>query len=101
MAEHLSIPRLAGATVLALACAASLVGVVQVRRRSRRGAGAQGFRAGCASRGSRSGSFRAPRGALPAVPRQRRAGPHPEDVRLTPAEQAAFACLVRRLAGGR
>ncbi|MGX1270584.1 hypothetical protein [Streptomyces phaeoluteigriseus] len=36
---------------------------------------------------------------LPALPPQRRTGPHPEAVELTPAEQAAFAGLVRRLSG--
>ncbi|MFF3845692.1 hypothetical protein [Streptomyces sp. NPDC002328] len=35
--------------------------------------------------------------ALPALPRQRQACPHLETVELTPAEQAAFAGLVRQL----
>ncbi|MFF8973134.1 hypothetical protein [Streptomyces sp. NPDC014995] len=100
MSEHLSTPRLAGAVALALACAASLIGVTRVRRRSRRDAGARGFGEGFAS-DSGAGSFRALRGVLPALPRQRQAGPHVEAVRLTPAERAAFACLVRRLSGGR
>ncbi|MEU9668400.1 hypothetical protein AB0E25_22880 [Streptomyces bobili] len=38
---------------------------------------------------------------LPALPPQSNTGPHPETVELTPAEQAAFAGLVRRLSGDR
>lgn len=37
---------------------------------------------------------------LPALPRQTRVGPPLESVELTPAEQDAFAGLVRQLAGG-
>jgi hypothetical protein len=75
---------------------ASLTGVARVLRRSLgrtgRGAGARGFGAG---------PRRALHGVLPAIPGQRQAGPHLEAVELTPAEKAAFACLVRRLGGGR
>ncbi|MFC9929778.1 hypothetical protein [Streptomyces sp. NPDC127190] len=37
---------------------------------------------------------------LPALPRQSPVGPPQESVELTPAEQAAFAGLIRRLANG-
>ncbi|WEO96895.1 hypothetical protein A6P39_024300 [Streptomyces sp. FXJ1.172] len=37
---------------------------------------------------------------LPALPHQSRVGPPLESVELTPAEQDAFAGLVRRLANG-
>ncbi|WP_225822387.1 hypothetical protein [Streptomyces naphthomycinicus] len=43
---------------------------------------------------------RRPTMPLPALPRQNRVGPPQESVELTPAEQDAFARLVRRLAGG-
>ncbi|MFF4752536.1 hypothetical protein ACWD5R_36580 [Streptomyces sp. NPDC002514] len=49
-------------------------------------------------RGSRSGSTAGRTGrTLSGLPRQRQAAPHVESVELTPAEQDAFAGLVRQL----
>ncbi|MDL2077632.1 hypothetical protein QNN03_14425 [Streptomyces sp. GXMU-J15] len=39
--------------------------------------------------------------ALSALPHPRQAGPHLESVQLTPAEQDAFAGLVRQFSDGR
>ncbi|MFF0111173.1 hypothetical protein [Streptomyces prasinus] len=39
--------------------------------------------------------------ALRTIPRQRRTGPEPESVRLTPAEREAFTVLMRRFTGDR
>ncbi|MFB7499401.1 hypothetical protein ACFC09_32770 [Streptomyces sp. NPDC056161] len=49
-------------------------------------------------RGSRSGSAAGRAGrTLSGLPRQRQEAPHVESVELTPAEQDAFAGLVRQL----
>jgi hypothetical protein len=84
MSEHLSILRPAGVAVLVLA-AAWLFGRTRIPRRTRGEATAR--RSGTPS-------------PLPALPNQRATGPHREAVDLTPAEQAAFAGLVRRLGDG-
>jgi hypothetical protein len=83
MPEHVSILKLLGATVLALAAVLWVVGLIGVLRRSRPEA--------------------APRRTDPtlsALPQQRQEGPHRESVKLTPAEQDAFAGLVRQLNDG-
>ncbi|WP_367322504.1 hypothetical protein [Streptomyces sp. HUAS ZL42] len=84
MPEHVSILQLTGAAALALAATAWLVGLIRILRRGRPEA-AQGH----------TGR------TLHALPRQRQAAPHLECVELTPAEQDAFAGLVRRLGDGR
>ncbi|MFI9730408.1 hypothetical protein [Streptomyces sp. NPDC052092] len=94
MAEHETLPRTTGATVLALvavACAAGLADAlrrrVRIRRRTRDHSGAA------------TTAAHTHHGA-PAIPRQRATGPRAETVRLTEAERDAFAVLVRRLAEG-
>ncbi|MEV5317133.1 hypothetical protein AB0K92_05545 [Streptomyces sp. NPDC052687] len=78
--EHVSILQWAGVAVLA---AAAVIWVMVLARLLRRG-----------RPGTAVGTGARPLGALP---RQRENGPHRESVRLTPAEEAAFAVLVRRL----
>ncbi|MEU0336519.1 hypothetical protein [Streptomyces sp. NPDC006193] len=51
-------------------------------------------------RAGRRAAARRPAAPLPALPRQTRLGPARECVELTPAEQDAFAGLVRQLANG-
>ncbi|MEU7425761.1 MULTISPECIES: hypothetical protein [unclassified Streptomyces] len=51
-------------------------------------------------RAGRPTTARRPAPPLTALPGQRREGPPLESVELTPAEQDAFAGLVRRLANG-
>ncbi|MCK1822484.1 hypothetical protein MTQ10_23450 [Streptomyces sp. XM83C] len=85
MPEHLSILQLAGAAFLTLAGVAWLIGVTRLLRRFR---------------------FEAALGhtvitPLSGLPGPRTTGPHREAVELTPAEQAAFAGLVRQLSDGR
>ncbi|MGW1913885.1 hypothetical protein ACWCQS_24940 [Streptomyces sp. NPDC002076] len=80
MPEHLSTLQLAGAAVLTLAGVAWAIGVVRLLRR---------FRAAALR------ELPAPR--LPFLPPQPQAGPAWEKVELTPAEQDAFAGLIRRL----
>ncbi|MES4886776.1 hypothetical protein [Streptomyces sp. NPDC096012] len=81
MAEHVPTPELIGVAVLA---AASVTWAVVLWRLLRR----PGPRA----------TGRRPAEPLPALPRQRQAGPALESVELTPAEQDAFAGLMRQLA---
>ncbi|MDH3036004.1 hypothetical protein [Streptomyces sp. TRM75561] len=96
MAEHETLSRTTGATVLTLvvvACAAGLADAlrrrVRLRRRARHHAGAASVPAHAHTH---HGS--------PTIPRQRATGPSAETVRLTEAERDAFAVLVRRLSEG-
>ncbi|MDT6984450.1 hypothetical protein ACFSUJ_14395 [Streptomyces lusitanus] len=96
MAEHETLSRTTGATVLTLvvvACAAGLADAlrrrVRLRRRARPNAGAE---PAVAHTHTHHGG--------PTIPRQRATGPSAETVRLTEAERDAFAVLVRRLAEG-
>ncbi|GAB7109036.1 hypothetical protein JCM4814A_73500 [Streptomyces phaeofaciens JCM 4814] len=96
MPLHLTIPQLAGLTLLALASVAWLIGMNRMLRRIR-------------SREAALPGLAAP--ATPvvltvpevaeALPRPEEAFPHREAVELTPAEKDAFAGLVRQLDGGR
>ncbi|CAL9504386.1 hypothetical protein AB0K66_21880 [Streptomyces werraensis] len=94
MAEHETLSRTTGATVVTLvvvACAAGLADALRrrlrLRRRTRHHAGAEPAPA------------HTHHGA-PTIPRQRATGPSAETVRLTEAERDAFAVLVRRLSEG-
>ncbi|QIJ63227.1 hypothetical protein [Streptomyces sp. JB150] len=88
MPEHVSILQWAGVAVLAAAAVIWVMVLARLLRRGRPGT-AVGTGAWAAARtGARP---------LGALPRQRENGPHRESVRLTPAEEAAFAVLVRRL----
>jgi hypothetical protein len=89
MPDHVSILQWAGVAVLALAAVVWVAGLTHLLRRSR-----------VEAPGARDMTPSA-RPALPALPRQRQAGPDRESVELTPAEKAAFAGLVRQLADGR
>ncbi|MEU4011886.1 hypothetical protein [Streptomyces pseudogriseolus] len=96
MAEHETLSRTTGATVLTLvvvACAAGLADAlrrrVRLRRRARPHAGAEPT---APHTHTRHGGT--------TIPRQRATGPSAETVRLTDAERDAFAVLVRRLAEG-
>jgi hypothetical protein len=82
MPEHVSIYQLTGMAVLALATVVWAIGLTRVLRRSRDAA-----------------LWRS--APLPALPYQREAGPDLESVPLSPAEQDAFAGLVRQLSNGR
>jgi hypothetical protein len=86
MPEHAPTLQLIGVTVLAVAAVAWAGVLLRLLRRA-------GLRAGAA--GARRRTV-----PLPAVPRQTRVGPPRESVELTPAEQDAFAGLVRHLANG-
>ncbi|MCL7428680.1 hypothetical protein ACFVP3_13475 [Streptomyces sp. NPDC057806] len=87
MPEHVSIFQLLGVGLLVLLTVTWVIGLARVLRAVR--AGAAPWPTG-------------PTGpALPALPQQRQAAPHLESVQLTPAEQDAFAGLVRRLSDGR
>jgi hypothetical protein len=86
MPEHLSILQLVGAAVLALAGVAWLIGMTRILRSAR-------FEAAT----GRSAAIT----PLSALPSPRETGPRRETVELTPAEQAAFAGLVRQLSDGR
>ncbi|MFF5343329.1 hypothetical protein ACFY4H_21865 [Streptomyces althioticus] len=96
MAEHETLSRTTGATVLTLvvvACAAGLADAlrrrVRLRRRARLHMGVEPLPAPAhIHHGS------------PTIPRQRATGPSAETVRLTEAERDAFAVLVRRLSEG-
>jgi len=91
MPEHVSILQWAGVAVLAVAAVVWVMVLARLLRRGRPGS-AVGAGAWAATRtGARP---------LAALPRQRRNGPHRESVRLTPAEEAAFALLIRRLGDG-
>ncbi|MFD8255335.1 hypothetical protein [Streptomyces werraensis] len=96
MAEHETLSRTTGATVVTLvvvACAAGLADAlrrrVRLRRRTRHHAGPEPAPA----------HTHIHHGA-PTIPRQRATGPSAETVRLTEAERDAFAVLVRRLSEG-
>ncbi|MCS0600303.1 hypothetical protein NX794_03500 [Streptomyces sp. LP11] len=83
MLEHAPTLQLIGMAVLAAAAVAWTVVLWRVLRRAGLPALA-----------------RRPAAPLPALPSQRRLGHPLESVELTPAEQDAFAGLVRRLAEG-
>ncbi|WP_328872021.1 hypothetical protein OHT76_18945 [Streptomyces sp. NBC_00287] len=84
MPEHVSIFQLLGVGLLVLLTVAWVIGLARVLRATRPGAAPW------------------PTGpALSALPHQQQAGPHLESVQLTPAEQDAFAGLVRQLSDGR
>ncbi|MFG2354474.1 hypothetical protein [Streptomyces sp. NPDC048521] len=83
MPAHVPTLQLIGVAVLAVAAAAWAVVLWRLLRRT-------GLRAPARRRAA----------PLPALPRQRRIGPPQESVELTPAEQDAFAGLVRQLANG-
>ncbi|MEU2059780.1 hypothetical protein [Streptomyces sp. NPDC013455] len=85
MPEHVSTLQWAGAVFLTLAGAAWAVVVLRLLRRFR----ARALRELPAAHTAH----------LPAFPAQPQAGPPLERVELTPAEQDAFAGLVRRLGG--
>ncbi|MGW3957114.1 hypothetical protein ACWEKM_40940 [Streptomyces sp. NPDC004752] len=80
MPDDVSILAMLGVTLLVLAAVAWTAVLVLLLRRARSGSAA-----------GRSGH------ALPGLPRQRQTAPSVEAVELTPAEQDAFAGLVRRL----
>ncbi|MET9080914.1 hypothetical protein ACIPX0_17995 [Streptomyces sp. NPDC090075] len=82
MPAHVSTLQLIGMAALTLATVAWAVVVTRLLRRNRRAALA--WHAGR---------------VLPVLPHQEQAGPPRESVELTPAEQDAFAGLVRRLGG--
>ncbi|CAL9473176.1 hypothetical protein [Streptomyces sp. enrichment culture] len=84
MPEHVSILQWVGVAVLASAAAVCVTGLARVLRRGR---------------GEDTARDPGPT-VLPALPRQRQAGPDLESVELTPAERAAFAGLVRQFADG-
>ncbi|MET8893530.1 hypothetical protein [Streptomyces albogriseolus] len=99
MAQHETLSRTTGATVLTLvvvACAAGLADAlrrrVRLRRRARHHTGAEQPIPVHTHTHTRHGT--------PTVPRQRTTGPSAETVRLTEAERDAFAVLVRRLSEG-
>ncbi|TWV37593.1 hypothetical protein FRZ03_24930 [Streptomyces misionensis] len=80
MPEHLSTIQLAAAAVLTVAGVVWAIGVLRLLRRYR----AQALRELAATR-------------LPFLPAQPGTGPLRESVELTPAEQDAFAGLIRQL----
>ncbi|MEU9283154.1 hypothetical protein AB0D57_00115 [Streptomyces sp. NPDC048275] len=85
MPEHVSIPQLIGVTVLAFVTALWIVGVRHLLRRAR----------------MKAAAVRRYEDTLRAMPHQRMSGPVAESVELTPAERAAFACLVRQFSDSR
>ncbi|MFF4491163.1 hypothetical protein ACFY0F_32655 [Streptomyces sp. NPDC001544] len=89
MPAHVSIHQLVVATLLALATAAWVTVVTGVLRRRRYEAAAR--------RSARSARGPGALPTLPALPEQHPHAPERESVELTPAEQDAFAGLVRRL----
>ncbi|MFJ7149577.1 hypothetical protein ACIQVT_15435 [Streptomyces sp. NPDC100445] len=91
MPDHAPTLQLIGVAALAVAAVAWTVVLVRLLRLLRR--------TGRAGTG-RGRNVRRPAARLPALPRQNRVGPPLEAVELTPAEQDAFAGLVRQLAGG-
>ncbi|MFK4105668.1 hypothetical protein ACI2L1_37530 [Streptomyces sp. NPDC019531] len=84
MPEHVSVYQLLGMTLLVLVVVAWAMGLAYMLRRGRHEAAL----------------WRVAHG-LPALPQQRKAAPGHESVELTPAEEDAFAGLVRQLSGGR
>ena len=85
MPEHVSTLQLTGVAVLTVAGVVWAVVVMRLLRRARVEAVAEVV----AERRSAA--------ALPALPHQPHVGPPQESVELTPAEQDAFAGLVRQL----
>lgn len=90
--EHVSILQSLGVAVLALAAVVWVLGLVDVVRRGRSGAG---LWLTCRT------LWFTGRTPLRAFPHQRQAPPLRESVDLTSAERDAFAGLVRQLSGGR
>ncbi|WP_433450924.1 hypothetical protein ACQPXS_21365 [Streptomyces sp. CA-142005] len=80
MPEHVATLQLTGAAVLTLVGVAWAIVVVRLLRRFRKEALRE-----------------LPAARLPFLPPQRQGGPAWEKVELTPAEQDAFAGLIRRL----
>ncbi|MGC3002098.1 hypothetical protein ACPF8X_27910 [Streptomyces sp. G35A] len=116
MPEHDTIRRAMGATALTLVAVACAAGLARTLRRG------HGLRCGRPVREharalaeavrrharhetpadpAHSATATPARPPAPAIPGQRQTGPRAETVRLTPAERAAFAGLVRRLTEGR
>lgn len=83
MPEHAPTLQLIGVAVLAVAAVVWAVVLMRLLRRA-----------------SRRTVVRRSTAPLPALPSQTRVGPSRESVELTPAEQDAFAGLVRHLANG-
>ncbi|MFF1302219.1 hypothetical protein [Streptomyces sp. NPDC058307] len=84
MPEHHSAYQLLGMTLLVLVAVAWAMGLAFMLHRARHNTAPWHFGRG-----------------LPALPHQRQTGPGRECVELTPAEEDAFAGLVRQLGGGR
>ncbi|MEV4337489.1 hypothetical protein [Streptomyces sp. NPDC049590] len=101
MPEHAPILQLIGVTVLAVAAVVWAGVLLRLLRRAGLGAGAAGARRRTVPLPALPlPALPLPALPLPAVPRQTRIGPPRESVELTPAEQDAFAGLVRHLANG-
>ncbi|MEU6600556.1 hypothetical protein [Streptomyces flaveolus] len=83
MPEHAPTFQLIGVAVLAVAAVVWAVVLLRLMRRA-----------------GRRTVVRRSTAPLPALPSQTRVGPSRESVELTPAEQDAFAGLVRHLANG-
>jgi hypothetical protein len=83
MPEHVSILQLGGVAFLVVAAVVWVAGLTRLLR--------QGRPQPAARTGARP---------LAVIPEQRRSAPELESVELTPAEQDAFAGLVRRLGHG-
>ncbi|POX65306.1 hypothetical protein C3492_01525 [Streptomyces sp. Ru62] len=83
MPEHAPTLQLIGVAVLAVAAVVWAVVLMRLLRRA-----------------GRRTVVRRSTAPLPALPSQTRIGPSRESVELTPAEQDAFAGLVRHLANG-
>ncbi|MGW3462059.1 hypothetical protein ACWDE9_21755 [Streptomyces olivaceoviridis] len=83
MPEHAPTLQLIGVAVLAVAAVVWAVVLMRLLRRA-----------------GRRTALRRSTAPLPALPSQTRVGPSRESVELTPAEQDAFAGLVRHLANG-
>ncbi|QNP72137.1 hypothetical protein IAG44_23800 [Streptomyces roseirectus] len=89
MPAHLTLPQLAALTTLTLGALTWLTTVARTLRRPRHPRGPTRYT---------TTPLRHRADGLPALPHQRRTGPAAETVRLTPAEEHAFATLVRQLA---
>ncbi|GAA2784049.1 hypothetical protein GCM10010521_73130 [Streptomyces rameus] len=83
MPEHAPTLQLIGVAVLAVTAVAWTAVLLRLLRRT-----------------NLQAAIRRPPAPLPALPSQTRGGPPQESVELTPAEQDAFAGLVRQFAGG-
>ncbi|MER6343496.1 hypothetical protein ACWC10_02505 [Streptomyces sp. NPDC001595] len=97
MPEHVSILQCAGVVCLALVAVAWVTGLARMLRRERPEA-ASGAEAGAAA--DAWAAVRTGARPLAALPQQRNHASHVESVELTPAEQAAFAGLIRQFADG-